>query len=124
MRFLADEAISVPGSDDCIVLADRMATTDRRGNLMRLRPDGSEVWRLDAPSGVGDLWTEVRLEGDEVIANSWSGTSCGSTWRPGKSANARSRSSAELPIGAPVLALDQAICAGAAARRPRQRRRR
>ena len=73
MRFLADEAISVPGSDDCIVLADRMATTDRRGNLMRLRPDGSEVWRLDAPSGVGDLWTEVRLEGDEVIANSWSG---------------------------------------------------
>jgi hypothetical protein len=69
---LPDEEIPVPGSDDRILLAARTTTSDGSGNLFRLRPDGSEVWRLAAPEGVGDSWTAVRIEGDAVVANSWS----------------------------------------------------
>ena len=37
------------------------------------RHDGSVGWRANPPEGDGDAWVSVVLEGDTVIAHSWSG---------------------------------------------------
>jgi hypothetical protein len=36
------------------------------------RPDGSVGWQAPPPEGDGDAWVTVFLEGDAVVANSWS----------------------------------------------------
>jgi hypothetical protein len=36
------------------------------------RPDGSVGWQALPPEGDGDAWVTVFLEGDAVVANSWS----------------------------------------------------
>lgn len=42
------------------------------GTLALIRADGSEAWRVAAPSGATDHWTEARFDGERVVAFSWS----------------------------------------------------
>jgi hypothetical protein len=39
----------------------------------RVRDDGVEVWRATPPGSGPNSWTAARIEGDEVVAHSWSG---------------------------------------------------
>ena len=43
-------------------------------NLVRIRPDGSIVWRADLPAR-DDPYTFAALEGTKLIASSWNGFS-------------------------------------------------
>ena len=65
--------LAVPQSDDRIVLTDYMNATPDRGNLARIRADGSEVWRLTPAPHSQDAWTVARVEGDVCRASTWSG---------------------------------------------------
>jgi hypothetical protein len=58
-------------SGDRLLIDDGDDVT-RRGSLALLRDDGSESWRVMPPNGAGDRWTEARLDGNRVIAFSWS----------------------------------------------------
>lgn len=40
-------------------------------NLVRMRSDGSIVWKAQPPEAQ-DAWVDISLEDDEVIAKSWS----------------------------------------------------
>jgi len=42
-------------------------------NFFRRRQDGTEVWRATPPGRGTNTWTAARIEGDEVVAHSWSG---------------------------------------------------
>jgi hypothetical protein len=65
--------IPLPGSDDVLELAP---TTDGLGytaSITRRRSDGSAAWAALPPRGEQqDAWTAVQLDGQQVIANSWS----------------------------------------------------
>lgn len=63
----------VPGSTDTIVLLDYMDGPSVFANLVRVTSDGAEVWRATPPQPGSDAWTFARIEGHEVVANSWSG---------------------------------------------------
>jgi hypothetical protein len=65
--------LSVPGSDDIVVLTDYMKAQPGLGNLARVRPDGQEVWRVAPDPLSQDAWTLARVEGDECFASTWSG---------------------------------------------------
>ena len=41
-------------------------------NLARVSPGGAGVWRAEPPDAEPDAWTSARIEGDEVVACSWS----------------------------------------------------
>lgn len=43
--------------------------------VIRTGPDGTVSWQALPPGGTSDAWVSVRLEGDEVVAKSWSGWS-------------------------------------------------
>jgi hypothetical protein len=34
--------------------------------------DGSEVWRVMPPQGSHDRWSEVHVDGEHIVAFSWS----------------------------------------------------
>jgi outer membrane protein assembly factor BamB len=63
----------VPGSADTVVLLDYMGGPNVFENLLRVTPDGDEVWRPRPPGSGPDAWVQARIEGDEVVAYSWSG---------------------------------------------------
>ncbi|MGH3305797.1 MAG: hypothetical protein ACRDOK_29885 [Streptosporangiaceae bacterium] len=65
--------LAVPQSDDQIVLTDYMDAAPDRGNLARIRNDGTEVWRVTPAIYSQDAWTVARLEGDVCRASTWSG---------------------------------------------------
>jgi hypothetical protein len=65
--------LALPRSDDQIVLTDYMDATPDRGNLARIRNDGTEVWRVTPATHSQDAWTVARLEGDVCRASTWSG---------------------------------------------------
>lgn len=66
-----DESLSLPNSTDRLVL---VPTGDGYCKVMVLeRADGSEMWSAYPPEGDQDAWVAVRLDGDAVLANSWSG---------------------------------------------------
>jgi hypothetical protein len=65
--------LAVPQSDDQIVLTDYMDATPDRGNLARIRTDGTEVWRVTPATNSQDAWTVARVEGDVCRASTWSG---------------------------------------------------
>jgi hypothetical protein len=67
------EFVQVPGSNDEIVLTDYMDSAADRGNLARVRPDGTEVWRVRPPTTSQDSWTVVRVDGTTVSASTWPG---------------------------------------------------
>lgn len=65
--------LPVPSSEDVLVLSDYMTAEPGVGNLARVQPDGTEVWR-NAPDPLSqDTWTVARIEGDECRASTWSG---------------------------------------------------
>jgi hypothetical protein len=65
--------IQLPGSNDVLELAP---TTDDLGytaSITRRRLDGTAAWTALPPRGdVQDAWTAVQVNGNEVVANSWS----------------------------------------------------
>lgn len=65
--------LALPQSEDQIVLTDYMDATPGRGNLARIREDGTEVWRVTPETQSQDAWTAARLEGDVCRASTWSG---------------------------------------------------
>ena len=65
--------LALPQSDDQIVLTDYMDATPDRGNLARIRNNGTEVWRVTPATHSRDAWTVARLEGDVCRASTWSG---------------------------------------------------
>jgi hypothetical protein len=66
------EILKVPGSDDEVVLLDYLNDPGVHDNLFRVRPTQEVVWRVTPPGDDPDGWTEARIEGDMVIARSWS----------------------------------------------------
>lgn len=40
---------------------------------MAERADGSELWSVHPPEGDQDAWVSVRIDGDTVLATSYSG---------------------------------------------------
>jgi outer membrane protein assembly factor BamB len=71
--MVAEVLLNVPGSSDTVVLLDYMDGPNVFDNLFRVREDGTEVWRATPPGSGPNSWTKARIEGDEVIAYSWSG---------------------------------------------------
>jgi hypothetical protein len=65
--------LPLPQSDDQIVLTDYSDATPDRGNLARIRNDGTEVWRATPATRSQDAWTVARLEGGVCRASTWSG---------------------------------------------------
>ena len=63
----------VPCSSDTVVLLDYMDGTNVFANLFRVTDEGIEVWRATPPGSGPNSWTAARIEGDEVVAYSWSG---------------------------------------------------
>ena len=65
--------IPLPGSSDVLELAP---TTDGLGytaSITKRRRDGSAAWTALPPGGdLQDAWTAVRVDGQQVVANSWS----------------------------------------------------
>lgn len=70
---MPDVALCVPGSSDEVVLLDYMDGPNVFANLFRRREDGTEVWRAVPPGTGTNAWTQAQIEGDEVVAHSWSG---------------------------------------------------
>lgn len=65
--------VAIPGSSDQLVLTDYMGATPDRGNLARVREDGTEAWRVVPRILSQDTWTTARIEGERIIAYTWSG---------------------------------------------------
>lgn len=61
--------LPMPGSDDVLVLTDYMQARPGVGNLARVRPDGSDAWRVAPDPLSQDAWTVARLEGDACRAS-------------------------------------------------------
>ena len=81
----AVSAVALPGTDDAVVLLSaqsgpRNPLGKLKGwpNLVRIRPDGTVVWRVapgQRPSD-RDWWVSVDIEDDTLYANSWSCYRC------------------------------------------------
>jgi hypothetical protein len=73
-------AISLPGTDDAAaILSARGLRTPLRElktwpSLVRVRPDGTIVWRVSADphSTEGDGWTSVGVKDDTIYGFTWS----------------------------------------------------
>lgn len=62
------------GERGAIVLLDYMAGPKNFANLLRVRADGTVAWQASPPDESGnDAFVEFRWDGDELVANSWSG---------------------------------------------------
>jgi hypothetical protein len=61
--------LALPQTDDQIVLTDYMDATPDRGNLARIRNDGTEVWRVTPATHPQDACMVARLEGDVCRAS-------------------------------------------------------
>jgi hypothetical protein len=85
---------AVPQSDDQIVLTDYMDVTRPRGNLARIRNDGTEVWRVTPATYSQDAWTVARLEGDVCRASTWLGWGVTLDLATGRERSRSSRNSA------------------------------
>ena len=63
----------ITGTDDLLILEDSPDQLGYYDTLRRISPEHSELWRVEPPEGsVRDAWVAVRIEADEVVANSWS----------------------------------------------------
>ena len=66
--------VPLPDTEDAVVLLDYMAGPKNFSNLLRIRPDGTIVWRAAPPElSTNDAYVECRWRGDSFYANSWSG---------------------------------------------------
>jgi hypothetical protein len=64
--------LPTPGSSDHLVLTNYMDAAPDRGNLARVRDNGSEVWRVAPRVQSQDSWTVVRIENGRCRASTWS----------------------------------------------------
>ena len=66
-------AIAIPGSEDVLELAPTADGLGYTASITRRRGDGSAAWTALPPQReIDDAWTAVRLDGPQVVANSWS----------------------------------------------------
>lgn len=66
-----DESLALPGSADRLVLEP---TGDGYASVLTVvRADGSQTWHAYPPEGAKDAWIAVWIDGDTVVANSFSG---------------------------------------------------
>jgi len=81
----AISAVAVPGTDDAVVLlsaesGSRNPLGDLKGwpNLVRVRSDGTIVWRATADENASahDWWVSIDAGGDGLYANTWSCYRC------------------------------------------------
>ena len=64
----------LPDSDEAIALLDYGTTPTKFENLLRLRPDGSIVWRTPLPRTSGtDAFVGFMWDDSQLVANTWSG---------------------------------------------------
>jgi hypothetical protein len=56
-----------------VVLLDYMDGPNVFANLFRVTADGDELWRATPPDTGPDAWTRARIDGNQVVAGSWSG---------------------------------------------------
>jgi hypothetical protein len=64
----------VPGNVGAVVLLDYLAGPKNFPNLMLVGPDGLVTWRAPLPDTAGnDAYVEFRWDGDDLLANTWSG---------------------------------------------------
>lgn len=65
--------IPLPGSDDILDLEPTSDGFGYTASITRRGPDGAAAWTALPPRGdMQDAWTTVRVDGKEVVANSWS----------------------------------------------------
>jgi hypothetical protein len=65
--------IAIPGSKDVLELAPTPEGLGYLASVIRRRSDGSAAWIAPPPrDDMDDAWTAVRVDGQQVIANSWS----------------------------------------------------
>jgi uncharacterized protein YbaA (DUF1428 family) len=65
--------IQLPRSDDVLELAPTADDFGYTASITRRRRDGTAAWTALPPRGdVQDAWTAVQLNGNEVVAYSWS----------------------------------------------------
>ena len=65
---------TIPGSKDALVLAERVSSLPRGARtLFRCRPDGTRSWTAEVLADYDGTYVEARIEGDEVMANTWDG---------------------------------------------------
>jgi hypothetical protein len=64
-------ALRLPGTEDCIVMVE-YAKGNVANNVMRIRPDGTVVWRAQAAPEFGP-YVEIAIREDRLMAWSWSG---------------------------------------------------
>jgi hypothetical protein len=68
------EFASADGGRLCVVLLVPDPATKADANLCCVNPDGAVLWRAEPPEPTsGDRFVSMRVEGDRVVANSWSG---------------------------------------------------
>jgi hypothetical protein len=81
----AVSAVLLPGTDDAVVLLSAesgprspLGAVRRWPNLVRVRPDGTVVWRaaVGPNSGEPDWWVSVDVGTDALYANTWSCYRC------------------------------------------------
>jgi hypothetical protein len=65
--------IPIPGSGDVLEPAPAPDGLGYIASVIRRRSDGSAAWMAPLPrDDMDDAWTAVRVDGQQVIANSWS----------------------------------------------------
>ncbi|HEX6524155.1 MAG TPA: hypothetical protein VF070_29765 [Streptosporangiaceae bacterium] len=65
--------IAIPGSEDVLELAPTADGFGYTASVTRRRRDGCAVWTALPPrTEMDDAWTAVRVDGRQVVANSWS----------------------------------------------------
>jgi hypothetical protein len=65
--------IPLPGSSDVLELAPTIDGLGYTASITRRRRDGSAAWTALPPRGdPQDAWTAVRVDGQQVVADSWS----------------------------------------------------
>ncbi len=72
---MTGKRIEIPGSSDFIQLIpyDSLGTPKHFQNLSRCLTSGEEVWVADLPTrSENDAYVDAQLEGERVIAWSWS----------------------------------------------------
>jgi hypothetical protein len=64
--------IAIQGSQDVLELAPTSDGLGYIASVTRRRPDGSVAWTALPPRNADDAWTAVRVDGQQVVAYSWS----------------------------------------------------
>lgn len=72
MDAWTDRVVPIPGEDDSLLITTDSPGRRGLGVLRRIRADGSEIWSVNAPEGGGDFFTDAVVQGEEIVAHSWS----------------------------------------------------